>query len=453
MKNNITLALLLFLATIPTTWNLGYFDFRSLLAVFLLYGVLLWIFRSGQTLQIPFPDKNILYLVTIVIFSLFLFFSGGLYQLKGFSSNVLFFLPIFGFLILVTFEWIGVKHKTSFFVFFLVLAIILRFLMLYASPNPVVDLFTMFKESTLGFLQGNNPYDISYTEVYKGLSTRFNYWPLAFLAQVPFMALIPDPRILFIVSDVFCAWLLYILGRRSIIAMQLVIIYLFRPNSLLLTENAWTTPLEFLLLLCAVFCIISGSWVMKSIQRHREVLFGVFVALMTGIKPFWGVLILFAFPIFRKKAIRSLAMFTIVLSIIVGPFFLWNSQRFISETFIGNVDRQLKGHVEQLQDNYNGLNLDSLYYLFTGGDLSISIMILVIIATLHWVLHTLLYEKELRADYVVLGIIILFLTFCLLYKKSFINYYYLLANMIILWITLLHKQDKDFTLTTKSNSI
>src|SRR3989344_2053623 len=88
----------------------------------------------------------------------------------------------------------------------------LRLLALKMTPYPPIDTFIMLNEAPRQVLLSTNPYTTMFTHVFPAVtSDYFTYWPAAFLLEFPFVALLGDPRILFIVSDMAAALLLFLI--------------------------------------------------------------------------------------------------------------------------------------------------------------------------------------------------------------------------------------------------
>ncbi|MBI4990590.1 hypothetical protein HZB96_00680, partial [Candidatus Gottesmanbacteria bacterium] len=201
--------LLLFLSIIITTFNRGFFSFPALVMVLSILAILVKLFLKSpkQAFRIPLPFLQLLF---VVVYSLFMFFSGGIYQGDNLASYLLYFLPLVSFPLVLTyildlrnFSSRVLKYR---FYFLLLLALTVRILIIIASPRPVIDVFTILKESPFVFLSGQNPYDTVYSPVYPGVATDYYpYWPASFILQIPFVYIFGDPRILLGFADILVA--------------------------------------------------------------------------------------------------------------------------------------------------------------------------------------------------------------------------------------------------------
>ncbi len=431
--NNLPI-LLLFLSIIVTTFNRGFFSFPAITIVGSIFIILFYLFIKN--VKIVFKRTDILHwqFLFVAVFSLFLFFSGGIYQTENFASILLYFLPILSFPIVLTYilepkSFPLLTLKTRFY-FLFGLAILLRILIIIASPSPIIDVFTILKEAPLVFLTGGNPYDHIYSPVYSGVITDyFPYFPVAFLSQVPFAALFGDPRILFIISDILAAVGLFLLGKKTFIAQILVLIYLFRPNSNFILEQSWVTPLSYLLLILTIFAL----------QTKKQFLLGIITGVMTALQPLYAILVPF-FLNFVANWKKTLFSFFLAFIFLVMPFFLKNPFKFLDKTIFvyfkpENLIPTIPIHLS--------LNISTAFYTLAGFDIPQFASLILISILLIFILYR-LYIKRKAKDirYILLGLNLFFYGFFLLFRQAFINYYYFAGSLIILWLIVVANPNK-----------
>ena len=423
---------IVFLSIIPATFNRGFFSPASLvLVLFLLF--VLTVINYGDNFKISRRNlQSGLGLIFIGVYLLFLFFNGGIYQKLLIPTMLIHILPLIFIPAVFSFQVIKLRLTSEKFRFFslISLAFILRILMIIATPEPAIDVFYMLKEAPIRLLSGINPYEAVYSPVYAGVKADyFTYFPGAFLLQIPFVLIFTDPRVLLVFSDIAGGLLLYLVGRKTITAQIIALIYLFRPNSLFIIEQSWLTPLVF-------FFLASATYLMKYGKEKAERLTAVVLALLASIQPQFIVSLPFFLAGITKR-INFLIIFSIILLSVILPFFLINPAAFINDAvlFFFRPSRQMLS-----VPVYLSLNLNTPYHFLTGRDIPIfitgAIFILITVLLLLKLYKKNYHKSGLKAG-IVLANCILYLSFFLLLKFSFINYYYLTSGLVLLYLTIL----------------
>ncbi|OGG31963.1 hypothetical protein A3I80_01155 [Candidatus Gottesmanbacteria bacterium RIFCSPLOWO2_02_FULL_40_10] len=423
---------IVFLSIIPATFNRGFFSPASLvLVLFLLF--VLTVINYGDNFKISRRNlQSGLGLIFIGVYLLFLFFNGGIYQKLLIPTMLIHILPLIFIPAVFSFQVIKLRLTSEKFRFFslISLAFILRILMIIATPEPAIDVFYMLKEAPIRLLSGINPYEAVYSPVYAGVKADyFTYFPGAFLLQIPFVLIFTDPRVLLVFSDIAGGLLLYLVGRKTITAQIIALIYLFRPNSLFIIEQSWLTPLVF-------FFLASATYLMKYGKEKAERLTAVVLALLASIQPQFIVSLPFFLAGITKR-INFLIIFSIILLSVILPFFLINPAAFINDAvlFFFRPSRQMFS-----VPVYLSLNLNTPYHFLTGRDIPIfitgAIFILITVLLLLKLYKKNYHKSGLKAG-IVLANCILYLSFFLLLKFSFINYYYLTSGLVLLYLTIL----------------
>lgn len=429
---------ILFLSIIITTFNRGFFSFPALGILVTLYGLLLILFfRNNKKINSSTNCHKIFSFVLVVSYTVFLFFSGGIYQTELIPSYFLLFLPIFFLPLVLTYLlpdiFFGKKQlKLRFFVL-LIAAFVLRILIIIASPEPIIDVYTIQKEAPQLLLSGTNPYDAVYTQVYPGVKNDYySYWPVSFLAQIPFIILFKDPRVLPAIADVAAALLLYLLGKGSIAAQALSLIYLYRPNSNFIIEQSWLDPSAIFLVL-----LIYYLW-----QKHKNKLYilGGLMGLLAGLKLYYALMLpFFILLTYKKGSLRTVIKLCLglifTLTITVYPFLLWNRGKFIQNTFLDFLTVETRPSVIPL---HQSLNLNTLYYILTGKDIPLFIVLPIFVGIVSLLFYKLANSKKTDKDDSYLNKIIVaqalvFLSLFIIFQYAFINYYYFVTGLLILW--------------------
>ena len=381
-------------------------------------------------------DSDTVYRYLLIItYTLFIFFSGGIYQEKLFESLLLALLPFVALPLVLTFylsdSALSKISRNRRFYFLLIIAFIVRVLMVRSSPAPIIDVYTMLKEAPQAVLQGINPYMNVYSTVYSGIKADyFTYWPAAFLMQIPFVYIFRDPRVLLILADMASAWLIYLLGKKGNLGRLLCLLYLFRPNSNFIIEQSYLVPLEFFSMVL-IFYILKST---KILLKKKEIFSGAVFGIMASLKPHYLMLLPF---LLIKNTLQRLFGLSAILILTVLPFILWNPQAFKNDTvdyFLRPDDKIANVPI------YHSLNLNSLAKLITGNALPVNFVLVLSLIVFLSLLYTFIYRFRSGKRYndniflyhFLLCAIILLLTSYLFFRFAFINYYYFITNLIIL---------------------
>jgi hypothetical protein len=422
----------LFFSTIITTYYRGFFSYSGFALVLCLFFLLCIYFFKKKSSH---PRENLrpfLAFLLIATYTLFLFNNAGIYQTEIIPSVFLEALPIFFLPLIISYlfddDHVDSKSKIKRFWLLFILAIVLRFLMIFASPKPVIDVYTVLKEAPLSLLQGKNPYDISYSQVYPGApNDSYSYWPLSFLLQIPFVTIFNDPRILLAAADILSGLFLYLLGKRKTAAELLTLIYLFRPNSNFILEQSWLVNLEFLFLILSFYAL----------TKKAHLLAGIFLGCLIAVKPHYFPVIPFILVSFEKtkKLFVGLAA---TLIIFVCPFLFWNAPVFLQKTIGGFFLPNNK--LWWIPYSY-AMSANVLYSKLTKNNIPFIFSIVILISLFLSLIYILGKRKmEIKNgsfhSHVLLAITIFYLAFNILFRFSFINQYYFIGSCIILWMAL-----------------
>lgn len=419
----------LFLSVLVPTFYRGFYSPAGLTTLISLFFILLINFNrriekeklSGDT------GLSLLRFAFISVYFLSLFFSDSIYQTDAVAAAILTVIPLLLVPVVVSFarpqaEYSGSTARRR-FVFLLAAALILRILVIIASPKPAIDVFVMLREGPLAALSLKNPYNVPYSQVYPGVrGNYFTYWPFSFLIQIPFIFFFGDPRVLFSLADIGTALLIYFWGRKKEPAVLLALIYLFRPNALFIIEQSWLAPL-------ASFFVILTFYFWEK-RKNRGILTGLALAGITGLQPYYGILLPFLIRGNKgKENIKLLFTFILTLSLIVLPFYFWNPAEFLDQTF-GFYFRNA-GNLPSVP-MYLSLNFNTLYFSLFRKDLPFIVSFAFMASVLIYVLAVV--NRYQRAALRLLGLGLVFLNFYMFNRFAFINYYYFVSGIIIFWL-------------------
>ncbi len=420
----------LFFLIIATTFNYGFFSLAGIAVIITAFIFLFYLFLNN--VSYTYSGQKSTETITqffLIIYCIFLFFTNGIYEERRQISFALTLIPIC--ILPLIFSYLMnskiIMHIAKYrFRILLFSALLLRILILFASPSPRIDTFFILKEAPQALLSGFSPYDTRFSKVYQNVEPNYySYWPASFLLEVPFVTLFSDPRVLFVFADIGAAILLYILGNKSRIAELLSLVYLFRPNSLFIIEQSWLTPLAFF------FAVLSFYLVSRKKINLSAIIWG----LLVGLKPDYVLAIPFLWFLteFDKKA---LFIFLSTIAIIVFPFLFLNPDKFITQSlllyFLPFDKIPIPIHLS--------LNLNTLYYNFFAKDLPIfvpGILFGFLFSAVFFKLYKRYRESKITAEIennIVLGMTIVFFGVYIIFRQAFINYYYFVTGLYILWL-------------------
>ncbi|OGG05898.1 hypothetical protein A3E42_02400 [Candidatus Gottesmanbacteria bacterium RIFCSPHIGHO2_12_FULL_40_13] len=416
------------LLTIAISFQNGSFTGNLSQIYLILISFILLSFNYFFIKQEQINGESRFFIILPVVIALFAVIPGG-WWLN--NPKIIGLIQILSSLLIIPAVFMVVNRKISgknigmFFSFFLMVALILRLLMITGSPAPGIDVFAILREAPLKFLQGLNPYNTLYTHVFPGITPDYYaYWPASFFLQLPFVKIFNDPRYLLLSADLLAAFLILVLGGKNRISLILSVLYLFRPASLSITEAAWLTPLDFFLIAALVYFIY---------KKKNPLMAGFFLGLLTSVQFFFGIMIFHLLKYFNwnKKLILS---FIITTAIFVVPFFIIDPVRFWNQT----VEVYFRNPPHPSILIHTSLNLNTLYFVFTGFDLPSLLLNAFIL------LFLILSIFKKTTPYRPLESFTLFLFSAFVFgRQAFINYYYLIASLILLDLAVNMSQENN----------
>lgn len=312
------------------------------------------------------------------------------------------------------------------FGFFFLTAVILRLLILTASPAPPIDTYIILNEAPRKFIAGINPYNTLYTYVFPGVTPDYySYWPASFLLQLPFIPVFQDPRYLFLLAEIGSAILILIIAGKNMTGQLLSLTYLYRPQSLFLIEGSWLTPLNFFFVSLITYLLI---------KKKKGWIVGITVGILTTIQ-FFHVVIIAYFWKFFKRSSGLLIAFSITIGVMVLPFVIATSPvKFLNETVLFYFRNPPPPNILI----HDSLNLNTLYFQYTKHDISTLISFSLIIFS-----FILIFIRQDKSVSSVVGSITLFFYALFLFgRQSFVNYYYFLGSLLVLWMAAIAGEEK-----------
>jgi hypothetical protein len=298
-----------------------------------------------------------------------------------------------------------------------------RAAVLYASPSPYIDVFSLTNQASDYLLSGLNPYSQPYTDLYQGASgypPGPHYWPGYYAWSVPFRAL-GDIRIGSIAADVVTMIFLHAivlrLGGEAATARPLALAWLAFPVSLFVLEQAWIDPAIVALTAVLAWCLLERKWRLAGCLLG----FGAAMKQYMPLLPF--VTLLFVFRHHGRRAfVAALAPAAAVFGLVTIPFLVLDPQAFLQQTLWTYLQRDLR---------LDALTLPAFLANEYGLVLSNAALIAIYgVALLAGAGLTLRRSATVRTWSGGLAA-----TFGLLFvfgKQAFCNYYYFLAFVVLL---------------------
>ncbi len=212
-----------------------------------------------------------------------------------------------------------------------------------ASPSPIIDVDTIQRDSVRALLHGENPFELTFPNIYGNtaffgdkiadasrINVGFPYPPLSLLLAVPGQALFGDYRYgqLAAMSGA-AAFMAY--ARPGRVGPAAAALFLFTPRVFFVLEQGWTDPFLVLFLSATVFVALRRPGLVPY-------LFGLFVAL----KQYTVPAVIFSWMLEKRpfrwrefgrstlKAIAAVALVTL-------PFMLWNLKAFFYSVLLAHL--------------------------------------------------------------------------------------------------------------------
>ena len=210
--------------------------------------------------------------------------------------------------------------------------------MLWASPNPPIDVMHLHREAALAMAQGRTPYDLHFPNFYghttyygSGFATARTidvgspYPPLSVLLTSLATYLVGDPRGALVAAFVCSAVLIDQLGGRTARLASLLLIS--SPRRFLVLEQGWTEPL--------MVAFLAAAMVLAQ-RRSRWLPLGL--AGLLGIKQFAVLLLPFTPSLVGevrpRRSIWLVAGALLLVAVTALPFVLWDPHAFFRSTVV-----------------------------------------------------------------------------------------------------------------------
>lgn len=382
-------------------------DFFLLLAI---------VFKSKLFLKVPFSFDTVLILTFVVNILLYVSLFGGIYMEGGWAQELMrYLLPAALFSAgLYLFDF-GRRTEVVFRLTFLLLVVtglVWRVMMLVSSPAPRIDTFDLLRQGPRNFLEGKNPYEENYTQLYGGITPNYySYSPFTLYLFAPADLMFGDPRVTYIAADLLVVLLMFrLLVSVKVAKYLLPLMYFYHPARSFIHEQAWMDPLIFLALVLLVYTGITKG----VLARFSFVFIGLFLGMkhtMVILAPlFW----------FSKKAGAKITIGALVfIAVAFAPFVVWSPGAFWEDMVKFYIDYPAR--IDSLTVNsYLARNFNLSLPLPLAGVFGGGLMFLLIRrkAVLWWSF--------------ILGVAVFLFAFFLFNKLAFVNYYFLVSSLLLL---------------------
>ncbi len=234
--------------------------------------------RTGA--EVAMPWRNEVVLAMLLGFSLFLVYSDQLIYPQNAVAHqrlrsFLGWLPVLVVLAYLALRWRWPDERVGRIGLYVTLAamavvfVASRTLVLSASPQPFIDVWTSSVQAVKYFLEGKNPYTQSYVDIYQG---RYDYIPsfpylpgyLLWATGWAWVSGSSDVRVSLVAAELITSGLLLGFFRRLGLewptALVLVALWLGFPIDLFVLEQAWLDPLLLMGFVGAAWALTARRW-------------------------------------------------------------------------------------------------------------------------------------------------------------------------------------------------
>jgi hypothetical protein len=287
-----------------------------------------------------------------------------------------------------------------------------------AVPDPVVDVYNAFRDGADHLLAGHNPYTADYEHPYATPPADYDrypfYPPLPLLVILPIRAAGLDVRFANVICDLLAALVLLELGRgrgRLLAGAFATSAYLFFPRVPFMMEQAWYEPM-------LAVCLGGGLLLVERGRRLGYLLLGLG---LTG-KQYGPVLLLPLLWAYRRRWRPLLLGVAGVAAVVILPFLLLNPAAFLDVIFFAFLRRPPRADALTIQVGAQAL---------LGGELPTPLLWAVAGVAIAWIT----WRTPPKGTATALWMGTALLTFCLLHKQGFFNYFYLCEYLCLFGIT------------------
>jgi uncharacterized membrane protein len=288
------------------------------------------------------------------------------------------------------------------------------------TPSPAIDVFMFQQMGAASLLDGKNPYEDRYPNLYEGhpefygpgvvdankhLTVGLPYPPVSLLLTLPGQVLGGDSRYADLAAIAASAALMFLSGSSRWTGLMAAL-FLLTPRVLFLIEYAWTETIFAFTFSVMMFCAV--RW-----RRALPYALGLFLATKQ-----YSVFALPFVPLLlgrggqRREAVRLVTVGLAVAAVVTLPFFLWNPQAFWRSVVVFQFLQPLRddslSHLVWIHKHFPGL----------PGQQLMSFVVLAAMLALLW------RRRQPTPAYFAGAVGVTQLAFFAFSKQAFANYYY-----------------------------
>lgn len=296
-------------------------------------------------------------------------------------------------------------------------AFTLKLLMVTASPTPIIDVHSMFQESSRHLLEGRNPFATPVTDIYQGRQNYgyevfgYSYPPANLYFQVPSYYLFGDVRYAHVAAEALAAWCLYCLSRDIKSGRWLVLLYLFTPRNLFVIEQGWAEPL-----MVGAF----GLTLLFAIRHGGSGRLAIAYGLLLSLKQYLVFFILHGLLLERRPMRIMLAGAAGLATL--APFLIWDAYSLVKYGFIFQLTNPFRP---------DGLTVGAAIYASTGIVMPKPILATIAICV---AVVTFVVFRHLGVEGWQWATLITTMSVFMFGSQAFCNYYYFLDALILFLI-------------------
>jgi hypothetical protein len=381
--------------------------------------LLIYIWHQFKSKDFILKKKALL--IASVIFLIFNMINSELiYSHEGIILNLL---RGSSFLSLILFGAYLLKDKIILLYGVIALSCIIHFLVPFASPDPIIDVWVYAMKGADLLLSGINPYSAYYPDLYNGkyeLTNGFCYWPTATFSFTLSRFFFGDVRWILVIANFLSLAGLRLLAweKHGQSSWLIVLLWATFPVSLFILEQSWVDGLIIPLIIFHIYQLKKGG------IKRAAVLLG-FMCMTKQYMIFYCILTFFYILKvlgFKKAIIYSVVTIVTALAI-ASPFLIWDTDLFLQKSVF---DLLKLGHRE---DALSWVSYFSHFYdFYIPGGFTGSLYVIVTLF-FSWMTY-----REGTIKGLLLGLISVYLFVFLFGKQAFCNYYYLIALYLLLYL-------------------
>lgn len=325
-------------------------------------------------------------------------------------------------LILSSFYLFRLPLRKTQLIFYILVAtsFLLRIFIIFASPQPQIDAFHLLKEAPQYLLTGTNPYQAIYPKIYANVTPDYyTYFPGSIFLFLPVVLLFRDPRWLYLIIYAIIFLLIKKLVKDKINSQLFTLILFYQPLSLVIFEQGFSEMLLSGLLFLAF----------HHLYKKKTVIASLIIGILAATKQS----MLFVLPFFLltliqqgKKIRKNLILMAIPPILILVPFIIWNPSAFWHDTIYYHLNiNRIRTDLVGFSLNYLSLSKKLFDFELTSSPIYSVLLV--------FALYLIIFSKkpvEKIAD-LPLALSIFFLGFHLFGVQAYMNYYFLISNLLL----------------------